>query len=596
MSRIEFAGHGPASGMSPAQPGAGAATSGASAAPEVWTIKGVLDWTRDFLQRHGDEHPRRSAEWLLCAATGLSRVELYTNFDRPLEDHERDVMREGVRRRAKGEPLQYVTGEMPFRHIVLKCAPGVLIPRPETEILVDEVLQYIDALPKGPDGSEPAAQVLEVGTGTGCIALSIAGERPDAQVVATDIAPEAVALAKRNRDALGLTDRVRVVGCDLASGVPEASQHAFDVLVSNPPYIPTPVMATLPREVGGYEPTLALDGGKDGLDVFRRLVELGTRALKPGGLLACELFEDSLVVASELPGVRASYENVRIVRDLTGRNRHLLATLKAPSGTERGKVKAPSGTEKSESGDVPPEVRAENRPQAQPEGQPKAQPQAQPSSPRNYLQLDWDRPQPAAVGRVADVLSLGGVAVLPTDTVYGIAQSVAANPLGARRLYEIKRRDPGKAIAWLIGGTDALLDYGADVPAYAMRLAHAFWPGGLTLVVKAAPCVPAVFRGPNDTIALRVPAAPIVRAVARELGCALVATSANISGEPAPASYAQLDPRVRDAADIVLDDGLTHSPTPSTVVVCTGPAPLVTRVGIIPTADVVRVAAPGGAS
>jgi release factor glutamine methyltransferase len=413
-----------------------AATAGAAPAPKAWTVRSMLDWTRDFLGRKGIEQPRLSAEWLLCAVTGLSRVELYMNYDRPLEQGELSRMHDAVLRRAQGEPLQYVTGEMPFRHIVLRCAPGVLIPRPETEILVDEVLAYVKELPPrgasrgagdgsgsdrddvagpyldaehepkveadpadtqagapakhadsepvyvdipapgapgagdpamgasagegqgeaglrdGAEGDDKASQdepttydfssqwpsdaardvnVLEVGTGTGCIALSLAGESPRVRVTATDISPQAVDLARRNRDALGLSDCVDVVECDLADGVEGADAGAFDVLVSNPPYIPTGVLPTLPHEVGDYEPALALDGGPDGLDVFRRLVELGTRALRPGGLLACELFEDSLVAASELPALRASYEGIRIVRDLTGRNRHLVARLRGAS-------------------------------------------------------------------------------------------------------------------------------------------------------------------------------------------------------------------------------------------------------------------------
>lgn len=324
----------------------------------------MLEWTRDFLARKGIEQPRLSAEWLLCAATGLSRVELYMNYDRPLDRRELDAMHAGVIRRAKGEPLQYVTGEMPFRHIVLRCAPGVLIPRPETEILVDEVLAYVKDLPmrESPQSPDPSpmpdaaeetpedggedeavaydfsarwpsdaprdVNVLEVGTGTGCIALSLAGESPRVRVSATDISPEAIELAERNRDALGLSECVKLFRTDLAEGVPGAREASFDVLVSNPPYIPTAVIAALPREVGDFEPRLALDGGADGLDVFRRLVDLGTHALRAGGLFACELFEDSLEEASALPALRSSYENIRIVRDLTGRNRHLVATLR----------------------------------------------------------------------------------------------------------------------------------------------------------------------------------------------------------------------------------------------------------------------------
>ncbi|MBS5451573.1 MAG: peptide chain release factor N(5)-glutamine methyltransferase [Coriobacteriia bacterium] len=295
---------------------------------KLWTVCSALEWTRDFLTRRGDEHPRLSAEWLLCAATGLSRVDLYVNYDRPLDAAELSTLHDGVARRGRGEPLQYVTGEVGFRHIVLKCAPGVLIPRPETEILVDEVLSYLNervAQADVPAGPPAPLRVLEVGTGTGCISLSIAGECPAARVVATDISPTAVELATRNRDALGLAGSVDIVQADLATGVAGADDGAFDVLVSNPPYIPSAQMALLPREVGGFEPALALDGGPDGLDVFRRLVDLGTRALRPGGLLACELHEDTLVAASELPGVRAGYRDVRIVRDLTGRDRILCA-------------------------------------------------------------------------------------------------------------------------------------------------------------------------------------------------------------------------------------------------------------------------------
>ena len=136
---------------------------------EVWTIQKILTWTTQHLEKKGDEHPRLSAEWLLSAVTGLSRVQLYTSFDKPLSADERTRMREAIKRRAEGEPLQYVTGEMPFRHLVLTCEPGVLIPRPETEVLVDVALAGVDAATQNADGE---VRVLEVGVGTGCISLS----------------------------------------------------------------------------------------------------------------------------------------------------------------------------------------------------------------------------------------------------------------------------------------------------------------------------------------------------------------------------------------------------------------------------------------
>jgi release factor glutamine methyltransferase len=345
---------------------------------ETWTVKRILEWTRGYLERKGDEHPRLSAEWLISDVTGLSRVQIYMNFDKPLTPSELDAMHDAVVRRGRGEPLQYVTGEMPFRHIVLHCERGVLIPRPETEVLVDAALEGVDAatltfpailgdVPEpaednaadenaegaSPDGDasaekddageqdaasvahaepaeppvlvEPGCRVLEIGTGTGCIALSIASERSGTRVVATDLSSQAVALATRNRDALGLEHAVTVVEGDLASAVDPELMGTFSVLVSNPPYIPSAVVPTLPQEVIGYEPGLALDGGEDGLDVFRRILELAPRALAPGGMLCCELFEDNVGTAAELVRAQGGWVSAEVREDLTHRPRVLVA-------------------------------------------------------------------------------------------------------------------------------------------------------------------------------------------------------------------------------------------------------------------------------
>ena len=293
---------------------------------EPWTIKRVLDWTSGYLERKGDEHPRLSAEWLLANVCGLSRVELYVNFDKPLEAGELDAMHAAIERRAAGEPLQYVTGEMPFRHIVLKCERGVLIPRPETEVLVDAALEGVDAAAEKGDEEVGPVRVLEVGTGTGCIALSIASERPGTLVTATDLSPRAAELAARNREALGLEEAVDIIECDLASGVDPDLMGSFSVLVSNPPYIPTQVLRDeVPAEVADYEPELALDGGDDGLDVFRRLLELAPAALVPGGMLAVELFEGALDAAADLVRTQGGWGVVEVREDLTRRPRVLVA-------------------------------------------------------------------------------------------------------------------------------------------------------------------------------------------------------------------------------------------------------------------------------
>lgn len=288
---------------------------------ETWTIQRVLDWTVGYLERKGDERPRLSAEWLLAHVTGLSRVELYVNFDRPMNTDELAAMHEAVARRGRGEPLQYVTGEMPFRHLVLRCEEGVLIPRPETEVLVDAALEAIAGV--------EAPRVLEIGTGTGCLALSLVTECEGTRVIATDLSPRAVTLASRNVDALGLGGAIEVVEGDLASGVSDALMGSFDLLVSNPPYIPTAVLERdVPAEVRDHEPHLALDGGFDGLDVFRRLAELAPQALHDGGWFCLELSEDNVETAAEELRAAGCWEQVEVRQDLTRRPRVLLACLK----------------------------------------------------------------------------------------------------------------------------------------------------------------------------------------------------------------------------------------------------------------------------
>jgi len=286
-------------------------------AEQTWTLKAALDWTQGYLAEKGDEHPRRSAEWLLSAATGLSRIQLYAYFDRPLTPEERVVLREAVRRRAAGEPLQYVTGEMAFRHIVVSVRPGVLIPRPETEVLASEVLAAIEAV--------EAPLVADVGTGSGCIALAVAHECDRARVWAGDVSPVALEVAGENAWRLGLAERVRVLESDLLAGFPGELRGALHAVVSNPPYVPSVDVPELPAEVAGFEPHLALDGGPDGLEVFRRLAAQAREWLAPGGLLAVELDERRVATAAE--EALEWYEQVRVVTDLAGRDRIVTARL-----------------------------------------------------------------------------------------------------------------------------------------------------------------------------------------------------------------------------------------------------------------------------
>jgi release factor glutamine methyltransferase len=287
---------------------------------DIWTVRAALDWTTGYLADKDDAHPKRSAEWLLSAATGLSRVELYAYHDRPLSDDERARLREGVRRRAAGEPLQYVTGEVAFRHLVLKVRPGVLIPRPETEVLVDAVLPAIDTA----IAARGQATVVDLCSGSGCIALSIAQERPAARLVAVDLSPVAVAVAEENAERLGLAERVVVLEGDLFGPLPAELLGMVDVVVANPPYVPSADVPGLPAEVAGFEPHLALDGGPNGLDVYRRIL-LGAREwLAPGGLIGVEL--DERRVPEAAAEAVEWYQGVGVVSDLTGRDRIVTAT------------------------------------------------------------------------------------------------------------------------------------------------------------------------------------------------------------------------------------------------------------------------------
>jgi len=317
-----------------------------------WNIQNTLEWIQGYLERKRDENPRLSAQWLLSEVTGLSRIELYTHFDKPLSVDERERLRGFVERRGSGEPLQYITGEVGFRHITIKVRPGVLIPRPETEVLVSEALaclpkekscdrdldsnaslaketqdQQGELLVDGIADEQPEQRVLvaDICTGSGCIACSVAHEYPSAEVIATDIAPEAVALATANVEKLGLSDRVTVLESDLGQAISDELLNHFDLVISNPPYIPQAVLQELPSEVANFEPHLALAGGQDGLDVFRALLLWTYDALRCGGTFAVELHETRLELADQL-AKDAGFTFTRIALDLAGRPRILLAT------------------------------------------------------------------------------------------------------------------------------------------------------------------------------------------------------------------------------------------------------------------------------
>jgi len=242
---------------------------------EVWTVLRLLKWTADYLAGKGIEGGRLDAEILLADILKFDRVGLYLNFDRPLVPDELAAFRERVRRRAAREPVQYILGRAEFWSLPFRVAPTVLIPRPDTEVLVEEAVKRL---------STPCT-VLDAGTGSGAIAIALACEVPQAVVTAVDICPDALVIAAENARSNGVEERIRLVKGDFAA-LPEGP---FDMIVSNPPYIPEGEMTGLMPEVRDHEPRLALCGGEDGLDPYRVLVKESPRRLRPGGWLVVEV-------------------------------------------------------------------------------------------------------------------------------------------------------------------------------------------------------------------------------------------------------------------------------------------------------------------
>ncbi|WNG35798.1 peptide chain release factor N(5)-glutamine methyltransferase [Archangium minus] len=289
---------------------------------ETWTIRKVLTWTTQHFEKRGVDAPRLTTEVLLAHVLKTTRVRLYVDLDRPMEKEELATFRALIERRMAGEPTQYLTGVREFYNRPFKVDPRVLIPRPETELLVEAALHQ---LPKDGPGT-----ALDVCTGSGCIAISLAAERPQATVLATDLSPDACALARENAQALGVADRVTILQGNLYAPLPPDAR--FDLVVSNPPYIASGEIPGLSAEVR-REPHMALDGGPDGLVLIRKVIEGARRVLKPGGLLAMEIGETqgaALVALLQAAG----FENARVEKDLERRDRLAFGTQPVAVGPQ----------------------------------------------------------------------------------------------------------------------------------------------------------------------------------------------------------------------------------------------------------------------
>ena len=280
-------------------------------------LRQALDGAARELASAGNDHGRGEAELLLGRLLSASRADLYLRGDEPFDTGHARTLAGWILRRQGGEPLQYIVGEAAYRDLVLEVGPGVFIPRPETELLVDEALAFLEDLGRA------RPRVLECGTGSGAIALSLACEWPDAVVVATELSPRALSFASRNRARLApeVAARVHLVHGDLAT----ALGGPFDALLSNPPYIAESERPELPRDVLDHEPHLALFAAREGMAVIERLVDDGARVVAPGGLLALELGAGQGDTALTLLASDRRWVDARVRKDLAGRARMLLA-------------------------------------------------------------------------------------------------------------------------------------------------------------------------------------------------------------------------------------------------------------------------------
>ena len=244
---------------------------------QIWRVIDILNWGEDYFKSKGFESPKKEIEWLLCDLLNYKRIDLYVQFEQPIHRPQLKQLKEWIKRRIGREPLQYITGKTEFYGHKFNITTDVLIPRPETERVVDVALYSI--------GNIKAPKVLEVGSGSGCIAIAMGAERNDALIESVDVSETAITQAEKNAD-LNELSNIDFKVMDFLKEIPEGR---FDLLVSNPPYIPEKEMSETMPEVHQYEPKIALTDEGDGLTFYRRVAEGGKSLIKPGGWIVLEV-------------------------------------------------------------------------------------------------------------------------------------------------------------------------------------------------------------------------------------------------------------------------------------------------------------------
>ncbi len=289
-------------------------------AQTVWTILALIRWADERFKKERMATPRLDAEVLLAETLGLDRVGLYTHYDQPLQGDELARFKQLVLRRLRHEPVAYILGRREFWSLPLRITPDVLIPRPETEILVAEALQVLSPADQGD------LHLLEIGTGSGAISIALAKELPAARIIATDLSPKALSVAEENAAENRVRGQIRFLQGDLFQPVPKGA--TFDLVVSNPPYITRGQLSSLMPEVRDYEPRIALDGGKDGLDFFRRALPIVEKYLRPAGWFLVELGAGQDQQVLEIAEKNPELAPFGFAKDLNGINRVFKARRK----------------------------------------------------------------------------------------------------------------------------------------------------------------------------------------------------------------------------------------------------------------------------
>lgn len=287
---------------------------------KTWTTRSLLEWMgKAFADKQLDD-PRFSAELLVAHVLDCKRLRLYMEVDRPATADELAKLRELTARALKHEPVQYLTEEAWFYGLAFKADRRALIPRPSTETLVESAIHHLRA-DAAPDG-----KVLDLCTGSGCVAISLAKNLPEREFVATDVSVEALELAQENARSLALSDRVEFLPGSLYEAV---DRERFAVIVSNPPYIPDHEWGEVPSNVKDHEPTIALRGGQDGLELVRPIIGGAAERLVPGGLLAIEVAACTAHTVRTLMEQAPELDSVRVLKDFEGLDRIVLAVRSA---------------------------------------------------------------------------------------------------------------------------------------------------------------------------------------------------------------------------------------------------------------------------